>query len=71
MQTLGEGEGGRVMDELKPCPFCRGKDLSIYLKGTNDRKYAVCCNTCDARGGRGQSKGKAVEEWNRRVSDDT
>lgn len=53
--------------DLKPCPFCGGKDLSIYLKGMNDRKYAVCCNTCDARGGRKQDKKKAVEEWNRRI----
>ena len=52
--------------DLKPCPFCAGKDLSIYIKGMGDKKYAVCCNTCGARGGRKQDKGRAVEEWNRR-----
>lgn len=48
--------------DLKPCPFCGGKNLSIHLKGMYDRKYAVCCNTCDARGGRKQDKKIAVEE---------
>lgn len=57
--------------DLKPCPFCGGKKLSILLKGINlDRKYAVCCNTCDARGGRKQDKKIAVEEWNRRENND-
>ena len=54
------------MEELKPCPFCGGKDLSIYIKGMGDKKYAVCCNTCDARGGRKQDKKKSVLEWTRR-----
>ena len=56
--------------DLKPCPFCKGKDLSIYVKGINDRKYAVCCSTCDARGGRKQNKEKAAKEWNRRANND-
>lgn len=55
---------------LKSCPFCGGKDLSIYSKGINDRNYAVCCNTCDARGGRKRDKERAVEEWNRRANND-
>lgn len=56
--------------DLKPCPFCGGKDLSIYIKGIGDKKYAMCCNTCGARGGRKPDKKRATEEWNRRANND-
>lgn len=55
-----------MSEKLKTCPFCVGKDLSIYIKGMGDKKYAVCCNTCGARGGRKPDKKRAIEAWNRR-----
>lgn len=57
--------------KLCKCPFCGGKDLSIYLKGVNNRKYAVCCNTCDSRGERKPNKAEAIEAWNRRAKNES
>ena len=56
-----------MKEKLKPCPFCGSDDLEIYIKGTGRRKYAVCCNTCDARGERTKIKEEAATAWNRRV----
>lgn len=54
------------MIELKPCPFCGSLDLSVFIKGCDGKKYAVCCNTCDARGARKRNKEQAEKAWNTR-----
>ena len=37
-------------EELKPCPFCGGEDVKLWvgLHGSTDAK--VTCQTCDAEG---------------------
>lgn len=52
--------------ELKPCPFCGGQNILGF--------YSMVCNV--NKGGCGASSGyfstveKAIEAWNRRVSDE-
>lgn len=56
--------------ELKPCPFCGGKNIEFCTLGF----YSMVCNV--NKGGCGASSGyfstveKAIEAWNRRVSDE-
>lgn len=69
------------MEELKPCPFCGGK-AKLHATTTrtypNHCKHYCYCEKCYATGQSfsdfeddGSSVFKAVEAWNRRVSDDT
>ena len=57
------------MAELKPCPFCGGKNITVFMKGLDRLKYAAVCEDCDARAGRKPTKKEALEEWNRRCKD--
>ena len=64
------------MTELKPCPFCGSK---ARIRKFKNYTYAVVCSKCGAKGTTvGLAKwndsvfipqGKAIEAWNRRVSD--
>ena len=66
------------MTELKPCPFCGQKvaELSSERFDGKDISY-VTCRRCGSRGEfffvspKYASAEKAIEAWNRRVSDDT
>ena len=52
--------------ELKPCPFCGGKNIEI-VKG----KYfwrGTCCS-CGATSPYSHYKKTAIEAWNRRATD--
>lgn len=58
------------MDELKPCPFCRYKDIEIL---TDDNEYLHYryfsqCQRWGACAKRGHTKEDAVKEWNRNVN---
>lgn len=63
------------MDELKPCPFCGSKNISIRLKDPFDgyqgnlTVHRVLCGNCGAQNER---KGvlDAVEAWNRRADNE-
>ena len=55
------------MEQLKPCPFCGGKDIHIFIKGLDKLKYASVCDNCGARSGRKSTKTEALQEWNRRA----
>lgn len=62
------------MPELKPCPFCGGKARLIYVY----QMSVVKCPKCKTLGKafpdyyeQGDGKGKAIEFWNRRASNDS
>ena len=60
------------MNELKPCPFCGfGMILTYKLPCSlpNTERVEIVCGECSAKIGR-FSEDKAIEAWNRRVTDD-
>lgn len=64
--AAGTAEGGVNMDELKPCPFCGSKNLTI-VDGFGE-KY-VGCMECAAVGPSADTEKEAFDAWNRRVND--
>lgn len=55
------------MEKLKPCPFCGGEAKVQRFP----RNYSVYCTECGARTMSFKpTEEEAVEDWNRRVSDD-
>lgn len=62
------------MDKLKPCPFC-GSKVTIRVDGPFVPVYSVSCRNGRCRKGsviyRYYSRDRAIEEWNRRVEDDS
>ena len=58
--------GGRGMfeAELKPCPFCKSKNLRHYADNGYD--YRVDCDDCGTRGPSASSREAAAKAWNRR-----
>ena len=62
------------MAELKPCPFCGGKNNVIMVKMPlydEFSEFYVLCFVCGARTGLQISKQEAIEAWNRREEDGT
>lgn len=64
------------MKELKPCPYCGGRNLFIGDSNEldvnfNDTQYAVCCDYskggCGAVSGFRMTEDEAVDAWNRRA----
>lgn len=58
-----------MSNELKPCPFCGGR---AYLSERMNGGYYVECesiNGCLAESGNYDTRGQAIEAWNRRVVD--
>lgn len=65
-------------DQLKPCPFCGSKNLSLkkgFTKPPDGCTAAVVCNTCQARGPEAKIPAdeeinndyrKAYRDWNMR-----
>lgn len=57
-------------DEVKPCPFCGGKEIVIdkYKHKVGDR-YRIFCAGCLAMidPGYAQDKHTVMEMWNKRV----
>ena len=56
-------------EKLKPCPFCGGR---AYLSERISGGYYVECesiNGCLAESGNYDTRGQAIEAWNRRVMD--
>ena len=56
------------MSEMKPCPFCGGKDLeTVSLSVLLDNNWwTVDCNDCAISGPMGRGEEKAIENWNKR-----
>ena len=70
------------MDELKPCPFCGGEDITLHEAYGNahvEGRAWIRCEHCGARIGDGypnphlfdieDSTEYAVRNWNRRAND--
>lgn len=59
------------MSELKPCPFCGGKegrDIEIRSEGVERIVYE--CDNCGATGPHGYSAKNAFDQWNTRPIED-
>lgn len=56
--------GKRMSEELKPCPFCGGNNLSV--EGITF--YWVECIDCNASISGHETEEQAIEAWNRRAS---
>lgn len=58
----------RLMDKLKPCPFCGGE--AKIVKDNNDApfEWAVECMECQTTSGLAMSKKHAELIWNSRVT---
>ena len=55
------------MGELKPCPFCGGKDdKCLVITSNGEENYWVMCNDCGAEGPTANEH-KAIEVWNKRA----
>ena len=54
-------------NELKPCPFCGSKALTIYID------YMIQCQGCETIFIQPQSENSKsmIKEWNRRCTDGT
>lgn len=63
------------MDDLKPCPFCGCKSVSVVYYDPYDGYqgnlgvYRVLCHNCHAQIER-DTKIKAIVQWNRRAGND-
>lgn len=60
------------MSELKPCPFCGG-EATVFIKDWDNRadEYKIVCMKCGVQQEEFRhEKAKAIEAWNRRVTDD-
>lgn len=53
-----------MSEELKPCPFCGGKNMRIW----NTSTPWVSCDDCLANTAYGETKEEAIEQWNRRAN---
>lgn len=55
----------KIMDELKPCPFCGGGSTMFLLGKT----VTVECNVCGAVIGGFDGDNDAIESWNTRAAE--
>ena len=53
--------------ELKPCPFCGGKDTGTLTTSYDGYWYAVFCENCMAQTRKCRQEKDAIEAWNRRA----
>lgn len=61
------------MNELKPCPFCGGKAKVIRSHVCLDNKYYAVCENDNCQAAicvDSETREKAIELWNKRVSED-
>lgn len=63
--------------ELKPCPFCGGRELllrdvrGMFGRSAYARTYRyIQCRSCFSQTGYYGTKPKTVEAWNRRVDNE-
>lgn len=53
-----------MSEQLKPCPFCKGKARQDYIDGGTT---IIECSECHAQTGFMDSRAEATEAWNRRA----
>jgi Lar family restriction alleviation protein len=69
------------MAELKPCPFCGNKRVSVVVDNaayslglTEDANFQITCSVtnfgCGASSGWHDTKDKAIEAWKRRIDNE-
>lgn len=56
------------MGELKKCPFCGGEAI-LYKSFDYVNKCRVECTNCNICTQNYDTKGEAIEAWNRRVKE--
>lgn len=71
-------------DEVKPCPFCGGRDIMFTKHVNNDYSdyihhptndifmfiWSMCCYDCGATFPNRYRKELLIEHWNRRAKED-
>ena len=55
----------RRMAELKPCPFCGGKDSGMLTTSYDGYWFAVFCENCMVQTRKCRQEKDAIEAWNR------
>lgn len=53
-----------MIQQLKPCPFCGGKNISLLAASVS----WLYCNDCNGMGPSGFSESQAIKLWNTRVA---
>lgn len=59
----------RVVDTLKPCPFCGGDNVEIRTDD-NGISWYIFCNDCGLIAGYSMTKVDLAKIWNRRAKDE-
>lgn len=55
------------MDDFKPCPFCKSKQIVLHVSCIKPQKHwEVYCANCGCGTYGYASKSKAIMSWNRR-----
>jgi len=64
-------ELGMRNEELKPCPFCGGKDISLVTicAGRKNFYYVTCCD-CGIFTVTRDNETDCIKIWNRRANDE-
>lgn len=59
-----------TMVELKPCPFCGGKDSGMLTTSYDGYWFAVFCENCMVQTRKCRQEKEAIEAWNRRAGEE-
>lgn len=60
-------------EELKPCPFCGGREIQSFTEvtGFNEPyrkfRYYISCKDCEAHFFYSNFENQAIEAWNKRA----
>ncbi len=54
-----------MSEELKPCPFCGGNNIRVWM---NISRYWVSCENCFVSTACTLTEEKAIRYWNRRAN---
>jgi hypothetical protein len=57
-----------MTQEIKPCPFCRGKPLKYYFYNGNE-VHVYCNEKGHYAQGSGVNEKEAIREWNTRAGE--
>ena len=69
-ENIIKGSEG-LMEELKPCPFCRGKARVIKESDPNLIQYKVMCQNCGISTPFIGSREQSEDTWNRRPASES
>jgi len=61
----------KTKPELKPCPFCGSKSITVYIyKGSLLPLFSAECEECGCLLSGFDTKENAIKAWNRRKQDE-